>query len=300
MQKKKFDVWLIIAAACFWGTAGIYVRSLAKFNVSNMMTVFLRSLFTVLILTLIVLFKDPKLFRINPKDIWLFVVTGIFSIVMFNYCYYKTMSLSSLSVAAVLLYTSPFFVIAISVPLFKEKFTLKKAVACVVAFIGCLLVSGLSSSGFSITPTCLVFGLLTGFGYALYTIFSEILLKRGYPSITITFYTFLFAFLGTIPLLGQELGKLVEDPFSVVPVGALPIAVAMAAFNTVLPYLLYTSGLKTVAPDRAQIIATVEPVMATVIGLTIFHEFPKWTGWLGIVLVIGSVVFLNLKPGEKT
>ncbi len=291
-------IWMIVAAASFWGTAGIYVRSLRNYGISNMMTVFLRALFTVLILSVIMLIKDRKTFRVNPKDFWLFLATGLGSIVLFNYSYYKTMSLSSLSVAAVLLYTAPFFVLFISIPLFHEKFSFKKALACVTAFLGCLFVSGVLVEGPSITPVCLGFGLLTGFGYALYTIFGELLLKRGYPSLTITFYTFVFALLGTIPFLGSEFLDLLSHPTTVIAPAALPIAFLMALFNTVVPYLFYTGGLKTVAPDRAPIIATVEPVVATLVGLY-FHEYPAWTGWVGIVLVIGSVIFLNLNMEKK-
>ncbi|MCQ2450226.1 MAG: EamA family transporter [Clostridia bacterium] len=237
--------------------------------------------------------------RIKIRDLWLFACTGIFSIVLFNFCYYKTMSLSTLSVAAVLLYTAPFFVMFISVPLFKEKFTLKKIGACLIAFVGCVLVSGVTGQGVRLTPACLGFGLMTGFGYALYTVFGELLLRRGYPSLTITFYTFVFALIGTLPFVFKDLIQLALTPAAIIPLGAVPVAIAMALFNTVFPYLLYTGGLKTVAPDRAPIIATVEPVVATLVGLVIFSEYPSVAGWIGIVLVVFAVIFLNLETGKK-
>lgn len=109
-----------------WGTAGIFVRTAEKYGISEMQTVLLRTLFSALVLGAVILVRDRKAFAVKPKDIPLFAAAGIMSIVLFNFCYYKTMSLTSLSVAAVLLYTAPFFVVIMSVFIFKQRLTLKK------------------------------------------------------------------------------------------------------------------------------------------------------------------------------
>ena len=55
-------------------------------------------------------------------------------------------------------------------------------------------------------------GLASGFGYALYSIFSTYALKK-YHSITITFYTFVLAALGTLPLSHvPELMPMLSNP----------------------------------------------------------------------------------------
>lgn len=310
-MKPDKGAFLILAAASLWGTAGLFVRSLSAAGVSEMSVVFVRALFSFLALALMVLAVDRRLFRIRLRDLWLFAATGIFSIVLFNFCYYRTMRLSSLSVAAVLLYTAPFFVVFLSALLFGERLTLKKCLACVSAFLGCVLVSGVLGTGTAISGACVIYGLLTGFGYALYTVFGNILLKKGYHSLTITLYTFVFAFLGSLPL--ADLKNVFAAVFSLksisaagetaaVPFGHLPViavAVGMALLNTVLPYILYTNGLKTVPPGSAPIIATVEPVVASLIGLLVFGEKMSAAQTAGILLVIGSVVILNLKTGRK-
>lgn len=292
-MKQNKGIWLVLSAAAMWGTAGIFVKELAKLQIGNMETVFLRAFFTVLILAVVMLLKDRSLFRVKFRDIWLFAATGIFSIVMFNFCYYKTMSISSLSVAAVLLYTAPFFVVIISALFFKEKLTVKKCLACITAFIGCCMVSGLFKGGHNINAECIFFGLLTGFGYALYTVFGNMLLKRGYDSMTITFYAFLFSMLGSAVLI---------EPVKVSVCAAtdyriMLVAIGMALTNTVIPYILYTNGLKTVDAGKAPIIATLEPVVATVIGIA-YKEYPDLIGVLGILLVLSSVIILNLKTGR--
>lgn len=294
-MKNKAGVLYIFAAAMLWGTAGIFVRTLDKSGVGAMQTVFLRAVFSCVILAFIMLVSNRSAFKVKLRDLPIFAASGIFSIVMFNFCYYKTMALSTLSVAAVLLYTAPFFVMILSVPLFKERFTLKKLISALVAFAGCCLVSGVLGSGQKISGECLVYGLLTGFGYSLYTVFGNILLKKGYSSFTVTFYTFVFAVLGSVFFVDIKDTVSLTGSSLTVPLTAF----GMALFNTALPYICYTNGLKSVAPDKAPIIATVEPVTATVIGLLVYSEKPSVEGIIGIVLVLGSVIILNSRLGEK-
>ena len=47
---------------------------------------------------------------------------------------------------------------------------------------------------------------------------------------------------------------------------ALFTLILMALFNTVIPYIFYTKGLLGVEASVAPIIATLEPVVATVTG----------------------------------
>lgn len=292
-MKNKYGIFLILAAASLWGAAGIFVRGMKDAGLGEMHIVFARAFFSSIILALVILIKDRTLFRVKLRDVWLFACTGVFSIVMFNFCYYKTMELSTLSIAAVLLYTAPFFVTVMSAIFFKEKMTVQKCVACVCAFIGCAFVSGAFSSGQRLTAECLAYGLLTGFGYSLYTIFGNILIKKGYNSLTITFYTFVFALVGCTFLV---------NPIKALPLvldgRAVVVAVLMALTNTVIPYILYTNGLMAVEPSRAPIIATVEPVMATLVGAVVYREKLTIHGIIGILLVVGSVIALNLKFGR--
>ncbi len=293
-MKNKYGTFLILAAASLWGGAGIFVRGMKGAGLDEMQMVFARALFSSVILAVLILFKDRSLFRIKLRDIWIFACTGVFSIVMFNFCYYKTMELSTLSVAAVLLYTAPFFVAVMSAVFFKEKMTAQKCIACVTAFIGCAFVSGAFSSAQRISAECIFYGLLTGFGYSLYTILGNVLIKRGYDSLTITFYTFVFALGGCIFLV---------NPIKALPIvlggRALVVSVLMALLNTVIPYILYTNGLRSVEPSRAPIIATVEPVMATLVGAVVYREALTLHGIIGILLVIGSVTILNIREVKK-
>lgn len=61
---------------------------------------------------------------------------------------------------------------------------------------------------------------------------------------------------------------------------------------TVLPYIFYTKGLEGVESGRASIITNIEPVVETLVGITVFHEaLTVWTV-LGVGCVIGCVALL--------
>lgn len=292
---KSKGVLFVLIAAIMWGGVGIFVRNLERLGVSSMNIVFMRSFFTVIILAAVMLIKSPAGFHISIKDIPLFAANGIFSVVMFTFCYYMTISLSTLSVAAVLMYTAPMFVMIISMIFFKEKLTVRKAVALVLSFAGCALVSGVVGTSVRISFAALIYGLLTGFGYALYTVFGSRLILRGYKTLPIIFYTFVFAVIGAAVVLAVQ-GNI---NFGAYKAEAWFWALLMAIFNTVLPYLFYTLGLKLTNTSTAPIIASVEPVSATVVGL-FFGEKLTLFGTLGIVLVLCSVVLININLKQKT
>ena len=71
--------------------------------------------------------------------------------------------------------------------------------------------------------------------------------------------------------------------------------VAVGLVTSVFPYLLYTAGLSRVESGRASVMATIEPVVASLIGVFLFGEQLDPFKIAGIVLVFGAVLLINLK-----
>ncbi|MBQ9108588.1 MAG: EamA family transporter [Oscillospiraceae bacterium] len=292
---KKLAPFLVILAGCLWGTMGIFVRHLNAIGLQSMEIVEARS-----VLTAVGMFAALALFRrdllkVRAKDLWIFVGGGMASVILFNYCYFQTIQRASLSTAAILLYTSPVFVLLLSVPLFGEKLTRKKLICLVLAITGCALASGVASGGMALSPMTLLLGLGSGFGYGLYSIFSRFALQRGYHPITITAYIFLFGALGGIPLtdFGQITQVVRADG------GNLIYLMVYTLVTTIVPYISYTTGLQQVENGVAAVLACIEPVMATVFGIFVFSEMPTLSGWLGILLVLIALTALNLQPKKQ-
>ena len=171
-------LYIILAGVC-WGFMGVPVRMLGAEGLESPDICFVRSFLTFLVMLVGLLCFNRTALKIRLKDIWCFVGTGALSVAFFNFCYFKTMTLTSLSVAAVFLYTAPAFVMLMSSFLFNEKLTGRKLVALLLAFFGCVFVSGAIGGAGTLSPAGICCGLGAGFGYALYSIFSRYAINRG-------------------------------------------------------------------------------------------------------------------------
>ena len=67
----------------------------------------------------------------------------------------------------------------------------------------------------------------------------------------------------------------------------------LVVFSTVLPYLLYTRGLSRVEAGRASIMASLEPVVASLTGAVVFGEPLGLITAAGIVCVLAGVWILR-------
>lgn len=198
MTRTKLAPFYIILAGCLWGSMGLFVRRLGAMGLDSMEIVELRSLLAVALLFTVTAIRNPRQLKVTKRNLVPLGCSGVFSIIFFNYCYFSTIRLLNLSAAAILLYTAPIFVMLLSIPLFHEKLTARKLLALGMAFAGCCLVSGIASASQRLSLQGILLGLGSGFGYALYSIFSRVSLNQGLGSVTITDYTFLFAALAGV------------------------------------------------------------------------------------------------------
>jgi drug/metabolite transporter (DMT)-like permease len=147
-----------------------------------------------------------------------------------------------------------------------------------------------------LTTQGLLFGLGAGFGYGLYTIFSRYALQRGYSSSTINFYSCLFAAAGAYVIwrpsgLFGSMTASVPDILWCLGTGVL---------SCFVPYLLYTYSLTGLENGRASVLPSVEPVVASLIGVCVYHEKLTIPALIGIVLVLSAILLLNYRQSPGT
>ena len=164
----------------------------------------------------------------------------------------------------------------------------------ILAFGGCLLISGVIGSADGFNGTGFMLGLGSGIGYALYTIFSKIALKKYHP-FTLTFYTFFVAGICLAPFCNVV--HMTDVALNVE--GALMWMLALGLLITLLPYFLYNFGLRGLDAGVASVIAFIEPMVATVAGFVIYDEAPTVFNLLGIALILTAVVLLNIQFGDR-
>jgi len=282
---------LIILAGCFWGSMGIFVRKLGTYGFSSIQIVSIRVTLAALLFALVLLIKDRAGFKFFLRDLPLFLGLGFGSILFFTVCYFTAITMMPLSTAAILLYTSPVWIMLMSVMFFHEKLDSRKLIALILAFAGCVMVSGISGGG--LTPIGLLVGLGSGLGYGLYSILGTMALRR-YSPYTVTTYTFIFAAVGSWLICRPA--DMFNKFSNATDLGVLVVFCCLTALITaVIPFLAYTMGLQNVEASKAGIIATIEPMVATLIGIVVFSEPLRIMSGLGIFLILTAVVILNLK-----
>lgn len=295
-KKSMISTIYVLIAGIMWGLIGLFVRSISEVGLSSLCIVFIRSLSGTLLMGGFLFFYNRILFKIKLKDIWCFIGTGIISLTFFNICYFSTIQMTSLSVAAILLYTAPSIVMILSLVIFKEKINTRKIISVVLAFLGCMLVTGVLSENSTISTIGILLGLGSGLGYALYSIFARFALNKGYHSFTVTFYTLAFSCIGSVFFC--------EWDKCATYVGGSPVRILFLALfgliSTVLPYIFYTLGLEGMESGRASIIASIEPVTATAVGVLVYRERLSFMGAIGAMIVIASIVIVNFNPKKAS
>lgn len=286
----------IIASGCLWGLMGLFRRYLGDIGLDAPGLIILRCGIAAVFFALTIALTEPKGFVVKLKDFWCFIGSGVVSLLFFSFCYFQAMTYMSLSAAAILLYTAPAIVMLLSLVIFGERLTAPKLAALCLAFLGCALVSGLGGGGMSFTLAGLLFGLGSGLGYALYSIFARLALDRGYQSNTVNFYSCLLAAIGAAVIWGGG-GAVGVMLASWENAGLCVLAALLTCY---LPYLLYTYGLTGMEAGRASVMASVEPVVATLIGVLVFKEAMTALSALGVALVLSAVAILNMKSKTKT
>ena len=277
----------ILLAAALWGIIGLWNRRLMAGGLSPTGIVTVRNFGGMALLCAVFAVKDRSVFRVKREHLKYFFGTGIISVVLFTICYFSCQQICSLAIASILLYTAPSFVVLLSALLWKESIDLFKILALLLTLVGCSMVCGLFSGDVTVTLTGFLLGLGAGFFYALYSIFGRYALDH-YSSMTVTVWTFLFAGPASLLLLRPaDISAMGSDP-------TMPLtAVCLVVFSTVLPYLFYTSGLAKVESGKASIMASLEPVLASLVGVIAFGEPMTAMTAIGIFCVLGGVAILG-------
>ena len=160
----------------------------------------------------------------------------------------------------------------------------------------CVLVSGVS--GGTSSAAGIAVGVASGVAYGLYSILGSIALRR-YTPFTVTTWAFAIAALA-VTAVSNPGDMLAKIGASGRPAALLALAIAMGVVTAVIPYLLYTIGLKNVEPSRAAILATTEPMMATVLGMIVYREGMTLLSAAGILCILLAIIILNARKTPQS
>jgi DME family drug/metabolite transporter len=162
-------------------------------------------------------------------------------------------------------------------------------VATTVALAGLfLLVLGGGAARLSWTGLLLALG--AGASYASYLVATSRAVRQGAPPALTTAVAFTVAAVVLVPWLVLEDRSWLGTGDGWLMVGYL------ALVPTVLAYRLFARGLRHVPASTASTMALAEPVVATVLGVTLLGERLSALGWFGAALVLTGLVLVSQRP----
>ncbi|MDD4236935.1 MAG: EamA family transporter [Desulfotomaculaceae bacterium] len=293
---KKTAPFLVILAGCMWGAIGTFVRIMSAMGLDSTTIVECRIFGAMLMLVAGLLIYDKRLLKIKIKDIWIFIGAGLLCTAFFNTCYNIAINELTLSMAAILLCTAPFFVILLAKVFFGEKITSRKIKTLLLAFCGCVLVCGIFDHGATISVRGILIGILAGIDYAFLSIFARVAINKGYHTLTINTWSFICASLGLALFTnwGQLATLVTAAPLSMGGLLFLHALIGAAA-----PYILYTVALNYIDTGRAAILSCSEPVSATLLGYLLYHETLSLYALTGMMLVLAALIILSKPEAEE-
>ncbi len=284
---------MLISSMLVFGTIGIFRRFIP---LPSAVIAFFRGMIGALFLILFLKFRGKKIrhgigFR---KGIWL-ALSG--AIIGFNWIFlFEAYNYTSVSVATLCYYMQPVIVIILSVLIFHEKMTVRKAICSLIALCGMVLISGVMEGG--LPGTGELRGILLGLAAAV--LYSTVVLMNmkisGVDAYEKTIIQLGSAALVMIPylLITGDFSGLSWNPETI------GLLLFVAVVHTGICYTLYFGSISGLKTQTVALFSYIDPITALVLSALILHERMTGYGILGAVLILGSAIVSELAPEEKS
>lgn len=189
------------------------------------------------------------------------------------------LALKSMPVAetVAIIYLAPFGVILLSGPILKEHVRLSSWIATFIGFVGLLFIV---RPGSGLSPTGVIYALLTIGGTVIYHLFSRLLAKTE-TTMALLFHT---ALAGTI-FFGAMLPWNLPDQW---PTGLNLLLVIALGCLSLLGHFLFTAAYREAPASLLTPINYMHLAWAAVLGWVIFNHIPDTMSMIGMLLVAAA------------
>lgn len=292
---KAAPATMVITAAILWGFIGVFIRVLSDAGLDTMQINGARSIICTSLIAIALLVYDRGLFRIDIKDIRFFAFAALMKLVM-DICYVQAQLMLSLSLAAVLLSTDCYFMLIVSYFMFKGGITPMRIFAAVIGFLGCAMLVGLFNEDYGDIDTIgVLIGLGAGVAGTFYAVGLKVTMVKGYDPATVLFYVFLLGSFMMLPIMDLPgTAVVIADDMRY-----LMFMVAIGIFFTLVPYYLYSRGLKELEPSTVTVLLFIETATAALAGLMFYSEAITALDIIGLGMVLLSMFLVDKRARVK-
>lgn len=282
---------MIMLSSCFWGGSASFGKTLMHGGISTIRLMEIRSVLTSSFLILFLTVFSRKQLKIAIADLPILVLLAIPGLALVNASYYKAVDLMPVAVAAFIQFTAPVLIFLYGYFRGTESATFRKFVALLLSLAGVYLMLRIDPGTSTKWP---MFGVLCAvismFSYSFYVLVSHGL-TRKYSPWTLVAYGY-----GIASLFWCVIANPVET-VKILNQHSLWMAAALFALvSTLIPFMLFLSGLKRVSATGAAIASTAETVTAALFAYLFLKEALKPVQIAGAVMIFAAILMLILQP----
>ena len=297
---------IALTSAAILSTTAIFIRHLTEtYHIPALVLAFWRDVFVALTLVILLGLFRRRLLRVNRRHLLYLAAYGLV-LSLFNALWTQAVALNGAAVATVLVYSSAGFTVLLGHWLLQERLDWARLLAVALSLSGCALVSGaLDPAAWGANLVGILTGVLSGLGYAAYTLMGRSAAQRGLNPWTTILYTFGFAavfLLGYNLLPGEMIPASAANPRELFWLGGRlagwGVLFLLAAGPTVAGFGLYNISLGYLPSSVANLIVTTEPVFTAAIAYLLLGEHLSGVQMLGGVVILSAVVLLRLREGR--
>jgi drug/metabolite transporter (DMT)-like permease len=305
LPPRRHGVAIALASAAVFSTTAVFIRHLtADHGLPTLVLAAWRSALVAAVLLLALALAAPRRLRLGRGDVRVLAVQGVV-LALFNVVWTLSVARCGASVATALAYTSGAFTALFGGWFLGERVAAAGWAAVALCLTGTAILSGALSGGAAARADALglAAGVLSGAGYAAYTVLGRISARRGVDPWATVLYTFAVGAGVQLLLLAAApravagaagLGDLLWLGRSVEGWAAL---VGLAAGPTVLGFGLYAVSLARLPAATANLVLTLEPAFTALVAWPLLGER------LGAAEIAGGLVIMSgvavLRLGER-
>ena len=289
MRERWKGYFLLAAAVFFWSWIGIIGKHLYAYGMSPLTAVVFRVLFAWGLLIPLIVWRPYRL-RVPLVRLPGLALYGLVAVAANYVGYFYALKYLSVAAAVVLIYTNPALVVLLSWPVLGERPTKGELLALLATFAGVFLVAkGYAPGELALGWKGVLSALVTAGSIAVYNLAGKRYVRELDPW-TVMFYGFLF---GGAVLVGWWLATGAQE--FAYPLRAWGLVLVLGLFPTLLGYGLYLKALRYLRAGHAAIAATAEPFLAALWAFILLGERLEPLQALGGGLVLGAVLWLQLR-----
>jgi drug/metabolite transporter, DME family len=283
---------LIGLAAVSWGTTGSVTTVLVAAAGTNALVIGAVRMLVAAPLLAAIAWGMAGSLRIHPADRWRCVGLGV-CMAAFQATYFSAVTLTGIAVAALIaICCAPLLIAGLAAVLLGERLTARVGAALALGIAGTALLIVGPRSAADVSPRFaagVVLALGASLAYALYVVLAKATLARTAP-LPQAAVSFGVAALVLAPMLATaDVGRQLALGW--------PWLLYLGAVTTAGAYAIYTLGLREVPAASAGLVALLEPLTATLLGVFLFGERLGLAGGLGALLLLGSLGVLVTRDG---